>query len=71
MEKSSLRRSLCLIADGGSDEKVMEDYPIIVGELPHAEGFILEETTVEAITPIKVRVVISLQLGKKQIWLLL
>lgn len=67
MEKSSLRRSLCLIADGGSDEKVMEDYPIIVGELPHAEGFILEETTVEAITPIKVRVVISLQLGKKQI----
>jgi hypothetical protein len=67
VEKSSLRRSLCLIADGGSDEKVMEDYPIIVGELPHAEGFILEETTVEAITPIKVRVVISLQLGKKQI----
>lgn len=58
---------MCLIADGGSDEKVMEDYPIIVGELPHAEGFILEETTVEAITPIKVRVVISLQLGKKQI----
>lgn len=67
MEKSSLRRSLCLIADGGSDEKVMKDYPTIFGELPPAEGFIFEETTVGVITPIKVRVVISPQLGKKQI----
>ena len=46
---------------------MMEDYPIIVGELPSTKGSILEETTVGAITLIEVRVVISPQLGKKQI----
>jgi len=49
----SAKRPLSLIVVVGKAEEVMEDYPIIVGELSIHEGSIHKEITLEVRSPVE------------------